>query len=146
MENVDHEASGGTGTIVNIAEVRENMSTSNQENIGEKSTGTDDNAMSSFWPPQEEEFVLVLLEDGFYVGRVEGLTPDKLYFNYMVPKCSNGRQHWVWPERKESEWVDKEFVMEIYPSLRIDLKLSTKRKVVYELLNEEIINVFLTYS
>ena len=35
--------------------------------------------------------------------------------------------------------------MEIYPSLGIAWKLSTRRKVVYELLNEEIIDTIVQF-
>ena len=53
----------------------------------------------------------------------------------------------MWPDIKEEEWVEQDFLMEVYPALiRIDSKLSTKRNIVYELLNEEVINVFVQFS
>ena len=47
---------------------------------------------------------------------------------------------------KEEAWVDQDFAMEVYPALRIDSKLSTRRNILYELLNEEVINVFVQIS
>ena len=52
----------------------------------------------------------------------------------------------MWPEKREEEWVEQDFLMEVYPALRIDSKFSTKRNIVYELLNEEVINVFVQFS
>ena len=52
----------------------------------------------------------------------------------------------MWPDIKEEEWVEQDFVMRVYPALRIDEKLSTRRNIVYELLNEEVINVFVQFS
>ena len=65
--------------------------------------------------------------------------------NYLVPKSSSDRRYWVWPEREDIDWIKKDYVMEIYPSLRIETKLSTKRKIVYELMNEDIINVIVQF-
>ena len=52
----------------------------------------------------------------------------------------------MWDDIKEEAWVDQDFVMEVYPALRIDSELSTRRNIVYELLNEEVINVFVQIS
>ena len=46
----------------------------------------------------------------------------------------------------QTEWIKKEFAMEIYPALRIDMKLSTRRQIVYKPLNQEIVNVFVPFS
>ena len=46
----------------------------------------------------------------------------------------------------QTEWIKKEFVMELYPALRIGMKLSTRRQIVYKLLNQEIVNVFVPFS
>ena len=101
--------------------------------------------LSSFWPPIETEFVCALLEDGFYIGQVDKVREDQLHLIYLVPKSSDDRKYWVWPEREDKDWIRKEYVMEIYPSLSIARKLSTKRKVVYELMNEEIINAVIQF-
>ena len=101
--------------------------------------------ISSFWPPKEAEFVCALLEDGFYIGQVDKVKDEQLYLIYLVPKSSDNRQYWVWPEREDKDWIGKEYIMEIYPSLSITSKLSTKRKVVYELMNEEIINAIIQF-
>ena len=58
----------------------------------------------------------------------------------------NGTGYEVGPEVEEKEWVEQEFVLEVYPALRIDSKSSTRRQIVYELLNEEVINVFVQFS
>ena len=103
-------------------------------------------ASSSFWPPKPEEYVSILLEDGFYIAQVNDVREDKIWISYLKPKNDKVRTHWVWPDVEEKEWVEQDFVMEVYPALRIDSKLSTRRQVVYELLNEEIINVFVQFS
>ena len=46
----------------------------------------------------------------------------------------------------QTEWIKKEFVMEIYPAFRIGMKLCTGRQIVYELLNQEIFNVLVPLS
>ena len=46
----------------------------------------------------------------------------------------------------QTKWIKKEFAMEIYPALRIGMKLSTRRQIVYELLNQEIVNIFVPFS
>ena len=47
---------------------------------------------------------------------------------------------------KEEAWVDQDFAMEVYPALRIDSKLSTRRNIVCELMNEEVIDIFVQFS
>ena len=105
----------------------------------------EETTLSSFWPPNETEFVCALLVDGFYIGYVDEVREEQLYLNYLVPKSSDDRRYWVWPEREDKDWIKKEYVLEIYPSLSIETKLSTKRKIVYELMNEEIINAIVQF-
>jgi len=118
---------------------------------GEETTAEPENTtdsiehMSSFWPPKENEFVLALLEDGFYIAHVNVVREEELQLNYLVFKNYNDRRYWVWPERVDIGWIKKDYIMEIYPSLKIETKLSTKRKIVYELMNEEIINVLVQF-
>ena len=100
-----------------------------------------------YWPPKKEEFVSILLEDGFYIAQVDNVWDNKIWKSYLKPKQDNERTHWMWPDIKEEEWVEQDFLMEVYPALiKIDSKLSTKRNIVYELLNEEVINVFVQFS
>ena len=47
---------------------------------------------------------------------------------------------------KEEAWVDQDFAMEVYLALRIDAKLSTRRNIVCELMNEEVIDIFVQFS
>ena len=90
---------------------------------------------STLWPPKEDEFILALLDDGFYIGLVKKVEDKKVHLNFLAPKKSSDRRYWVWPEREDSDVVEMEYIMEIYPSLTIEMVMSTKRKVVYELLN-----------
>ena len=99
-----------------------------------------------YWPPKKEEFVSILLEDGFYIAQVDNVWDNKIWKSYLKPKQDNERTHWMWADIKEEAWVDQDFVMEVYPALRIDSELSTRRNIVYELLNEEVINVFVQFS
>ena len=93
---------------------------------------------------KKEEFVL---EGGFYIAQVDSVQDNKIWVSYLKPKQDNERTHWMWPDIKEEEWVEQDFLMEVYPALiKIDSKLSTKRNIVYELLNEEVINVFVQFS
>ena len=113
----------------------------------------DRSLLSSFWPPKEDEFVIALLQDGFYIGHVREIRGDQLYLNFLAPelnKTASDRQYWTWPDsEKDSDWIDRDCIMEIYPSIRIERKsrrkLSTRRKIVYELMNLEIVNVMLQY-
>ena len=70
---------------------------------------------------------------------------QQIWISYLRPKHDNVRTHWIWPEVEEKEWVEQEFVMEVYSAYRIDSKLSTRRQIVYERLNEEVINVFVQF-
>ena len=99
-----------------------------------------------YWPPKKEEFVSILLENGFYIAQVDNVWDNKIWKSYLKPKQDNERTHWMWADIKEEAWVDQDFVMEVYPALRIDSELSTRRNIVYELLNEEVINVFVQFS
>ena len=129
-------------------EIPQNVATVSCEGASSTVKGNESEieSISSFWPPKIDEFILVLLEDGFYIGQVQEVEKERVFLNYMVPKSTGVRELWIWPDRQEGEWVEGEYILEIYPSLRINNKLSTRRKVVYELLNEEIINVLISYS
>ena len=100
--------------------------------------------LSSFWPPKKDEFVVALLEDGVFIGSVEDVGTNKLYLNYLKPKSPPDRQLWVWSD-EPTDWIDRSCIMEIYPSLSINRNLSTRRMIVYELMNLEIINAMLEF-
>ena len=85
----------------------------------------------------------MLSEEGFCIGQVDNVEDDPMHLHALVPKNSNDQKNWVCSERSDSDWIKKEFVMDIYPSLDIAWKLSTRRKVVYELLNEEIVDTIM---
>ena len=96
----------------------------------------------SFWPPQIEECIGPPWMDGFYIRKVEAVRNNKIWISYL--KKSTKMKEVI--GCGQTEWIKKEFVMELYPALRIGMKLSTRRQIVYELLNQEIVNVFVPFS
>ena len=119
---------------------------SNDVYVNNKDENEESVSSSTLWPPKVDEFVVALLDDGFYIGLVNKKVEDKkVYLNFLAPKESSDRQYWVWPDREDNDLVEVEYIMEIYPLLRVEMKLSTRRKIVYELLNLEIIEVMLQY-
>ena len=97
---------------------------------------------SSFWPPEIEECIGPPWMDGFYIRKVEADRNNKIWISYL--KKSTKMKEVI--GCGQTEWIKKEFAMEIYPALRIGMKLSTRRQIVYKLLNQEIVNIFVPFS
>ena len=77
---------------------------------------------------------------------------DKVHINFLTVKYCLGmndgyvKRFWVWPYKVDHHWIHKKCIMEIRPSLRIDTKKSTRRMIIYELTNIELIRKFLEAS
>ena len=84
-----------------------------------------------FGHQKKTEFVLALLEDGFYIGQVEDIKGEELQLNVLLPKnkSTDERKFWVWPDREDKDWINRDCIMEIYLSLRIETKLSTNLRL-----------------
>ena len=66
-----------------------------------------------YWLQKKEELVSILFEDGF--AQVGNVRNNKIWVSYLKQKQDNERTHWVWPDIKEEELVEQDFVMEVYP-------------------------------
>ena len=44
---------------------------------------------STLWPPKVDEFILALLDDGFYIGLVKKVEDKKVHLNFLAPKKSS---------------------------------------------------------
>ena len=91
---------------------------------------------------------MCVCEDGFYPEEVIGVETNNGHLKFLMPRykpnnanLNEERKFWVWPDKVDHHWLNK-CAMEIRPALQIDLKISTRRIVVYQCANIELINKF----
>ena len=93
-----------------------------------------------------DEFIIVLFEDGPYPGQMLGSKGDKIKTNFMVPLIIKGETRfdlWKWPSINDEHVITKQSILPIRPCLDISLRHSTKRNVVFELLNSDLVQKFI---
>ena len=97
------------------------------------------------WPPQEEEFVVTLEENGWTLGSVQSYDQetDVISVQSLSPlktraKDDQEKTYWIYPAEEDVDQYEKKHVLEIRPS--VSLAKNIKRKdLVFALLNREII-------
>ena len=85
-----------------------------------------------------------------FLGELIGFENDNVHINFLTPKYKPNdgylNEERVWPNKVDHHWINKKCVMELCPSLKVDMKLSTRRMVVYEITNLALINRFIELS
>ena len=93
-----------------------------------------------------DEFIIVLFEDGPYPGQILESKGDEIKTNFMVPLIIKGETRfdlWKWPSINDEHVITKQSILPIRPCLDISLRHSTKRNVVFELLNSDLVQKFI---
>ena len=97
------------------------------------------------WPPQEEEFVIALQEDGWNLGSVQSYNQEQGSISVQAlstlktrAKDDQGKTYWIDPNDDVADDFERKHILEIRPS--VTLAKNVKRKdLVFALLNREII-------
>ena len=97
------------------------------------------------WPPQEEEFVIALQEDGWNLGSVQSYNQEQGSISVQAlstlktrAKDDQGKTYWIYPNDDVVDDFERNHILEIRPS--VTLAKNVKRKdLVFALLNREII-------
>ena len=92
-------------------------------------------------PPTVNDCVVGLFEDGFYPGEVLSVNGDEAEITFMAP-IKKSESHWVWPNRKDIQTLNKDSILKVRPRLEVEYKLSTVRIVIFELVNVDVIKQF----
>ena len=72
---------------------------------------------------------------------MSSVTGDEAEITFMAPvKRSN--THWVWPNKKDVQILNKDSILKVRPRLEVDYTSSTVRMVIFELLNVDVIKQF----
>ena len=95
------------------------------------------------WPPQDEEFVIFLQEDGWSLGSVsayddktDSITIQCLMSLKTRAKDDQGKTYLAYPE-EEAEQLQRKHVLEIRPSVSV-AKNVMRKDLVFALLNREV--------
>ena len=92
------------------------------------------------------EFVIGAFEDGYYPGEIKGIYDETLSIDFLEKISFKGddRSFWKWPiMMAENYIIEKPCVLPIRPCLEIAVQYTTKRRVIFELINNEFIEKFM---
>ena len=97
------------------------------------------------WPPQEDEFVITLEEDGWKLGSVQSYSEknDTILVQSLESlktraKDDKGKTYWIYATEEDTDFYERKNVVETRPS--VSMAKNIKRKdPVFALLNREII-------
>ena len=97
------------------------------------------------WPMEEEDFVIILQEDGWSLGSVQSY--NQLHDHISVQALSTlktkakdykGKTYWIYPNEEVTDDFERKHVLEVRPS--VVLAKNVKRKdLVFALLNQKVI-------
>lgn len=93
----------------------------------------------------KDEFILGMFEDGFYPGQVLKDCGDKIDALFMTKATianSDDLLYWKWPTKTDRQIIRKVCILKIRPNLDIAIELSTRRCIIFKLLNLEFVNKF----
>ena len=87
-----------------------------------------------------------LFEDGAYPGQVVEESTDCVKASFMTPIFLKGKKQfhlWKWPSQSDEQEIEKLSVLPIRPSLDISPQQSTRRNVVFQLINHDFVQKFI---
>ena len=93
----------------------------------------------------KDEFIFGMFEDGFYPGQVLKDCGDKVDAIFMTEQTiqgSLGSSFWKWPSTNDRQLLRKMCILKIRPNLDIASQFSTRRCIVYKLINLELVEKF----
>ena len=97
------------------------------------------------WPPEEEDFVIALEEDGWSLGSVQSyqqendcISVQSLSTLKTRAKDDKGKTYWVYPDEQVSDTYQKKHILDIRPSVTVAKNIKRK-DLVFALLNREVI-------
>ena len=96
-------------------------------------------------PVSENDFIIGMFEDGFFPGQVIDDCGDKIDAIFMEHVARNNhpdRSLWRWPSVTDRQILNKACVLKICPNLDVSSELSTRRCIVFKLLNLELVSKF----
>ena len=110
-----------------------------------QSTTTPETMADLQWPPQEDEFVITLEEDGWKLGSVQSYSEknDTILVQSLESlktraKDDKGKTYWIYATEEDTDFYERKNVVETRPS--VSMAKNIKRKdPVFALLNREII-------
>ena len=92
-----------------------------------------------------EDFVLGLFDDGSYPAEVLSIVDDSISLSCMEPVVIQQQRNfrfWKWPSTVDEQTINIASVLPIRPSLDVAAQFSSRRNVVFELLNFELVKNF----
>ena len=110
-----------------------------------QSTTTPETMADLQWPPQEDEFVITLEEDGWKLGSVQSYSEknDTILVQSLESlktraKDDKGKTYWIYATEEDTDFYERKNVVETRPS--VSMAKNIKRKdPVFALFNREII-------
>jgi len=95
----------------------------------------------------KDEFILGMFEDGFYPGQVVKDCNDKVDAIFMKQATFQNVSkplYWKWTPQTDRHTIKKICVLKIRPNIDIAVECSTRRCIIYKLLNLELIEKFVS--
>ena len=93
----------------------------------------------------KDEFILGMFEDGFYPGQVLkdcGENVDAIFMREATIQGNLKLSLWKWPSTTDRQLIRKICILKIRPNMDVVLEYSTRRCLVYKLMNLELVQKF----
>ena len=104
------------------------------------------------WPPDEEEYVVTLQEDGWSIGSVQSYNTeqDTILVQSLTSlntraKDDQGKTYWIYPTEEKLDQYGRKNVLDTRPSIFL-AKNVKRRDPVFVLYNREVIEALSTHS
>ena len=139
-----------SGTVLDAEDDNggESVEDTDNELDEEKNIATDhqkDNTNTTAQPYKPKEFVLVLFDDGAYPSEVVEVKDDIIDVSCMNPvvvRDQKNFRYWKWPSSEEKQPIHKQSILPIRPHLDVSREYSSRKRVVFELVNFELVEMF----
>ena len=92
---------------------------------------------------EKDEFIVAMFEnEGFCPGQVISDKGENVEGIFMQKVGNGDKSLWKWPSSTDKQLVRKMCILKIRPNLDVNITLSTRRCLIYKLLNLELVQKF----
>ena len=146
-----HSVESCNQEVISVEDIYEITDSLNNLPLGKKTTNSTVQATPSEsladlqWPPDEEEYVVTLEEDGWSIGSVQSYNDeqDAILVQLLTSlntraKDDKGKTYWIYPSEEKLDLYKRKNILDIRPSISLAKNIK-RRDPVFALCNREVI-------
>ena len=146
-----HSVESCNQEVISVEDIYEITDSLNNLPLGKKTTNSTVQATPSGfladlqWPPDEEEYVVTLEEDGWSIGSVQSYNNEQDAILVQLLTSLNtraeddkGKTYWIYPSEEKLDLYKRKNILDIRPSISLAKNIK-RRDPVFALCNREVI-------